>query len=577
MLKLFTRWKIFYIWIKSSCLRNNTSKATKSQFDILLSEDECLDRSLIELEKNNYNAAFKLIAQSLAISPSSFFSLYYLGYYYQKTMFFDKARDYYMQALCFAPNHLWALIRLSELSRITGDLHHSLNTAKLVIELYNDDPWAWQNYAESLLLLKNHTESLYAFSKSLLLKEDKYTRSMYYKLLNKIQQNTELHSEFYLLQQQKSYAEQNMLKKKLTISALNDVLDHVYINPVEIKSIHNNTDFSFAIFKDTIWLDKYNMGLKKILGCSINSVTNNVLIQNEYDLYCIWGVNDDSTQLDYYQFIKTMNKPALFIEDGFIRSIFPVHKKNIDNISRTSCSYTIDQFSCYYDATRPTGVERFLNSNFILTDKQFKRVNQLIKYMVNNYVTKYNHQPLIDMQITQKHVVLVTDQSYRDLSISRGLADDSSFVEMLNSAIRENPDSLIIVKTHPDSLLNSNKKGYFNENNHQGIIYITQEINPICLLSQIDKVYVVTTQLGFEALMMGKEVVTFGVPFYAGWGLTDDRCKITRRKVKRTLEDIFYAAYIVHSLYYDPESQGRCEIEDVIAFILKYRKIYLGW
>jgi capsular polysaccharide export protein len=33
----------------------------------------------------------------------------------------------------------------------------------------------------------------------------------------------------------------------------------------------------------------------------------------------------------------------------------------------------------------------------------------------------------------------------------------------------------------------------------------------------------VSSQLGFEAILAGHRPVTFGVPFYAGWGLTDDR------------------------------------------------------
>ena len=31
-----------------------------------------------------------------------------------------------------------------------------------------------------------------------------------------------------------------------------------------------------------------------------------------------------------------------------------------------------------------------------------------------------------------------------------------------------------------------------------------------------------TSLLGFEALLRGKSVTCLGLPFYAGWGLTDD-------------------------------------------------------
>ncbi|MDZ7708952.1 MAG: hypothetical protein U5K36_01625 [Roseovarius sp.] len=41
--------------------------------------------------------------------------------------------------------------------------------------------------------------------------------------------------------------------------------------------------------------------------------------------------------------------------------------------------------------------------------------------------------------------------------------------------------------------------------------------------SRCDEVWTMTSLLGFEALLRGVRVTTTGAPFYAGWGLTDDR------------------------------------------------------
>ena len=98
-------------------------------------------------------------------------------------------------------------------------------------------------------------------------------------------------------------------------------------------------------------------------------------------------------------------------------------------------------------------------------------------------------------------------------------------------------------------------------------------MNPILLMEEVDKVYIATSQMGFEALMAGKEVVCFGAPFYAGWGLTDDRQPIPHRKRMRTIEDIFYYSYIWYTHYHTPDSEGPCEIEDVIDYILENRNI----
>ena len=102
----------------------------------------------------------------------------------------------------------------------------------------------------------------------------------------------------------------------------------------------------------------------------------------------------------------------------------------------------------------------------------------------------------------------------------------------------------------------------------------TDPINPIALLKKVDKVYVCTSQLGFEALMCGKEVHVFGMPFYAGRGLTQDRLNCPRRTHKRTLEEVFYIAYILYARYVNPATQSRCEIEEAMNYLLALRKEY---
>ncbi len=57
------------------------------------------------------------------------------------------------------------------------------------------------------------------------------------------------------------------------------------------------------------------------------------------------------------------------------------------------------------------------------------------------------------------------------------------------------------------------------------------------LLSAVDEVHVLTSLAGFEALQRSKRVVTYGQPFYAGWGLTDDAYPVTRRARKLSLDE----------------------------------------
>ena len=47
-----------------------------------------------------------------------------------------------------------------------------------------------------------------------------------------------------------------------------------------------------------------------------------------------------------------------------------------------------------------------------------------------------------------------------------------------------------------------------------------------------------------------------------------------RRTRKKTVEDIFYIAYIMFSVYLDHDKQEQCEIEDAVDNLLALRKQY---
>src|SRR5690606_38009383 len=103
------------------------------------------------------------------------------------------------------------------------------------------------------------------------------------------------------------------------------------------------------------------------------------------------------------------------------------------------------------------------------------------------------------------------------------------------------------------------------------VLLLANSLNPFALMAEVDKVYTVTSQLGFEALLAGKPVVCFGAPFYAGWGITDDRLAVPRRGGTRTLPQLLAAAYLRYCRYVDPITGERCELEDLLDLILAQR------
>ena len=277
------------------------------------------------------------------------------------------------------------------------------------------------------------------------------------------------------------------------------------------------------------------------------------------------------------------NYEIFFMEDVFLKSVISrFHSVPEEQLQfQYSCGFVVDDLTEYFDATRPSRMEMILNSDFKVTDEQLKRARANIKKITENKISKYNSQPIVEPKIGRDGVakVLVIDQSYNDYSIIKGCADDSTFEKMLECAIEENPDADIIIKTHPDAIGTTaikTKCYYQNIQEHDNIYKFTAPINPYSIIGSADKIYVCTSQFGFEALMCGKEVHTFGMPFYAGWGLSVDNQKCERRTRKRTLEEIFYIAYIYMSQYINPETCQKCEIEDAIDYLIKNRQKYFS-
>ena len=101
------------------------------------------------------------------------------------------------------------------------------------------------------------------------------------------------------------------------------------------------------------------------------------------------------------------------------------------------------------------------------------------------------------------------------------------------------------------------------------VIRINYDINPYSFLDLVEDVYVVTSGMGFEALMAGKKVHCYGMPFYAGWGVTSDLFMIETRTRPRSVIDIFFFSYIELSRYFVPDVKSGSNIENLVAFFIE--------
>ena len=273
------------------------------------------------------------------------------------------------------------------------------------------------------------------------------------------------------------------------------------------------------------------------------------------------------------QFARDHGLPYFAIEDGFLRSV------GLGSQS-PPLSLVVDSRGIYYDATGPSLLEDWLaaTTGDPLSDEDLlRRARNCRARIVETKISKYNHAPNTlppVLRDAKRPVVLVVDQTYGDASVDLGQASAEQFSRMLEAACDENPDATILIKTHPDTIAGQ-KRGYFDpERIPPRALLLCDVVNPIALLAEVDRVYVCTSQLGFEALLLEKPVSCFGVPFYSGWGLTDDRLTCPRRIRKRSLDELVAAALILYPRYLDAFSGERVQVEAVIEHLALQRQMF---
>ncbi|WP_372806378.1 capsular polysaccharide biosynthesis protein [Pontiella sp.] len=244
-------------------------------------------------------------------------------------------------------------------------------------------------------------------------------------------------------------------------------------------------------------------------------------------------------------------------EDGFLRSV---------EREDEALSMVRDDLGIYYDASSSCCLEMLAVQE--LGSAETERVRALVADWRALRLSKYNAAPEFEAALPKSYV-LVVDQVAGDLSIEYGLADAGSFGKMLSAALDENPEATVIVKMHPD-IYTREKSGHYDVRALEAmdrVVVIAENAHPVGLIEHAEAVYAVTSQMGFEALLWGKRVRCFGMPFYAGWGLTEDELPAPERRGAATLEQLVHAALVEYPRYRDPETGAPCAVERVMEHI----------
>jgi len=277
------------------------------------------------------------------------------------------------------------------------------------------------------------------------------------------------------------------------------------------------------------------------------------------DLIAVWGRSPYAARGEAVA--RATGAGLMRIEDAFLRSLFP------GRAGEAPLGLMIDsRGGVHFDASIPSDIENLLANHPLDDTALLDRARGAMARLQEAHLSKYfAFDP--DMPPPDPGYVLVIDQTRGDASVTHGQADANTFREMLYYAQEDNPGARILIKTHPETEQGF-RKGYFGPEDTSGrVTLFTGAVSPWALFEGAIAVYTVSSQMGFEAMLAGHRPAVFGQPFYAGWGLSDDRNPhpLPRRGRNLTRAQLFAAAMILHPTWYDPCTDRLCELEEAIA------------
>jgi capsular polysaccharide export protein len=168
-------------------------------------------------------------------------------------------------------------------------------------------------------------------------------------------------------------------------------------------------------------------------------------------------------------------------------------------------------------------------------------------------------------------VVLVPGQVETDASLRLGAPSVRTNLELLKSVRAARPQAWLVYKPHPDVVAGLRNKGHGEDDASKWCDEIVTDAGMGPLLGAVDEVHVLTSLAGFEALLRGKKVVCHGVPFYAGWGLTEDAVAVARRTRRVNLDELVAATLIVYPSYVSRATRQACSVEQALSELLAWK------
>jgi len=270
----------------------------------------------------------------------------------------------------------------------------------------------------------------------------------------------------------------------------------------------------------------------------------------------IWAAREPD---GFAQAAARQQAPLVRIEDGFLRSV------GLGSTHVGGASLVVDAEGIYFDPRTPSTLERLLQAGGF-SEALLQRAAGLRRFLVEHGLTKYNvgaqGQSIVHSPPGRRRL-LVPGQVKNDASIRYGAPEVGSNLELLRRVRLAEPDAWIVYKPHPDTEAGTRPGRVLDAEVLRHADQIARGVSASALFPQIDAVHTMTSLLGFEALLRGIPVTTWGLPFYAGWGLTQDHLELPRRSRRLSLDELVAGTLILYPRYTDPVTGKACEAEQV--------------
>ena len=154
-----------------------------------------------------------------------------------------------------------------------------------------------------------------------------------------------------------------------------------------------------------------------------------------------------------------------------------------------------------------------------------------------------------------------------DQSILRGCGSLRTNLGLLRAVREDEPSAFIVYKPHPD-VAAGNRTGAVPASALRELAdAVVTGTDIAACYGAVDALATLTSLSGFEALLRGLPVTTYGMPFYAGWGLTSDRLPSPRRTRRLSLDALVAGALITYPIYVDPGSGLPCAPEYLVSLL----------